>query len=183
MGNITLSKEITKSEQNKFWKRNIFNVIATSSSVECSIANGHVMIVNHATIFVACLRPPQNVELEIFTSWSCRDGKEMYDSVLQAQRCFFWLNNIMNLLLFGRSRCRRCRSGLKVPTVKSRLAWENSRHLATLTLVFPPNDVWETRAEIPHWWRVTNQMWVVLLIGWIKFPTRREQSEALPRAG
>ena len=32
------------------------------------------------------------------------------------------------------------------------LAWENSRHLATLPLVSPPNDVWETSAEIPYWW-------------------------------
>ena len=36
------------------------------------------------------------------------------------------------------------------------LAWENSQHLATLPLVFPPNDVWETSAEIPYWWRVTS---------------------------
>ena len=36
------------------------------------------------------------------------------------------------------------------------LAWENSRHLATLPLVSPPNDFWETSAEIPYWWRVTN---------------------------
>ena len=53
-----------------------------------------------------------------------------------------------------------------------RIAWENSRHLATLPLVSPPNDVWETSAEIPYWWRVTTQIWEVLLIGWIKFPTR-----------
>ena len=33
------------------------------------------------------------------------------------------------------------------------LAWENSRHLATPLLVFPPNDVWETRAESP--WLMT----------------------------
>ena len=46
-------------------------------------------------------------------------------------------------------------------TVK--LAWENSRHLATLPLVCPPNDVWKTSAEIPYWWRVTTQVWVVLL--------------------
>ena len=39
------------------------------------------------------------------------------------------------------------------------LAWENSRHLATLPLVSPPNDVWETNAEIPYWWRVTTQIW------------------------
>ena len=40
------------------------------------------------------------------------------------------------------------------------------------------------RAEkIPYWWRVTTQIWVVLLIGWIKFPMQHEQSEALPRSG
>ena len=33
------------------------------------------------------------------------------------------------------------------------------------TTGFPPNDVWETSAEIPYWWRVTTQIWVVLLIG------------------
>ena len=33
--------------------------------------------------------------------------------------------------------------------VKPLLAWENSRHLATLPLVSPPNDVWETSAEYP----------------------------------
>ena len=64
-----------------------------------------------------------------------------------------------------------------------RVAWENSRHLATLSLVSPPNDVWETSAEIPYWWRVTTQIWVVLLIGWIKFPTWHDQSEALPISG
>ena len=45
------------------------------------------------------------------------------------------------------------------------IAWENSRHLATLpitALVSPPNDVWETSAEIPYWWRVTTQIWLVV---------------------
>ena len=27
------------------------------------------------------------------------------------------------------------------------------------------NDVWKTSAEIPYWWRVTTQIWLVLLIG------------------
>ena len=58
----------------------------------------------------------------------------------------------------------------------------SSRHLATLPLVSPGNYVWETSAEIPYWWRVTTQIWVVLLIGWNKFPTRHDQSEALPRS-
>ena len=40
-------------------------------------------------------------------------------------------------------------------------AWENSRHLAMLLLVSPPNDVWETSTEIPYWWCITTQIWVV----------------------
>ena len=40
-----------------------------------------------------------------------------------------------------------------------RLAWENSQHFATPPLVSPRNDVWETRAEIPYWWRVTTEIW------------------------
>ena len=71
----------------------------------------------------------------------------------------------------------------KKSTVGRHLAWENSRHLATLPLVFPPNDVWETSTKIPYWWRVSPQIWVVPLIAWIKFPTPHNQSEALPRSG
>ena len=70
----------------------MFNVITTSSFVECSVANGHVMVVNHVTI----LKP-----------------------VCTNQCTFFLLNNI-NLLLFRRSLCRLSRSGLKFPTVKFR---------------------------------------------------------------
>ena len=53
---------------------------------------------------------------------------------------------------------------LKIKWVVLAVAWENSQHLATLPLLSPPNDVWETRAEIPYWWRVTTQIWVVLLM-------------------
>ena len=38
---------------------------------------------------------------------------------------------------------------------------EKSRHFATSPLVSRRNDVWGTSAEIPHWWRVTTQIWVV----------------------
>ena len=50
-------------------------------------------------------------------------------------------------------------------------------------LVSSRSDVWETRAEIPHWWRVTNQFWVVLLIGRAARQMCFNQSEALPRSG
>ena len=46
------------------------------------------------------------------------------------------------------------------------LGWKNSWHFATSPVVCPRNDVREMSAEIPHWWRVASQMWVVLLIGW-----------------
>ena len=59
----------------------------------------------------------------------------------------------------------------------------NQPTLATLSLLSPPNDVWETSVEIPYRWRVTTRIWVVLLIGWVKFPKRHDQSEALPRTG
>ena len=48
--------------------------------------------------------------------------------------------------------------------------------------VSPRNDVWETSAGIPYWWRVTTQTWIVLLIGRSKFPSRHVQPEALLRS-
>ena len=51
------------------------------------------------------------------------------------------------------------------------LAWENSPHFATPTLVSPPNDVWENSMQM------TRQQ--PDPIGCSKFPTRQEQSEAL----
>ena len=54
------------------------------------------------------------------------------------------------------------------------LAWENSRHFETPTLVSLWNDVGETSAEIPYWRCVTTQIWVVLLIGWKFAPTNRK---------
>ena len=63
------------------------------------------------------------------------------------------------------------------------LAWENSRHLASLPRVSPPNDVWETSAEMPYWWHVTTQIWVVFLIGNAAWEIWFNQSEALPGSG
>ena len=51
------------------------------------------------------------------------------------------------------------------------------------TTGFPAHDVWETSAEIPYWWRVTTQIWVVLLIGRVAREICFNQSEAPPRSG
>ena len=64
------------------------------------------------------------------------------------------------------------------------LVWKNkSPHFTTPSLVSPPNDVWETSAEIPYWWHVTIQFWVVLLIGRAAWEICFSQSEARPRSG
>ena len=62
------------------------------------------------------------------------------------------------------------------------LAWENSQHFTMPPKVSPWNDVWETSTEIPYWWCITTQIWVVLLTGWSKFYQQYDQSEALPRS-
>ena len=57
------------------------------------------------------------------------------------------------------------------------------KHLAMLPLVSSPNDVWEMSAEIPYWWCVTTQIWVVVLTGRAAWEIWFNQSEALPRSG
>ena len=81
------------------------------------------------------------------------------------------------LTLFG------LKLGMCFPESSFEMAWENSRHFVTQSLTFPRNDVSGKIAEIPYWWRVTTQIWVVFLIRWSKFPSRHDQSEALPRSG
>ena len=46
------------------------------------------------------------------------------------------------------------------------LRLKNSQHFTTPSLVSPRNDVWGgATTEIPYWWHVSTQIWVVLLIG------------------
>ena len=80
---------------------------------------------------------------------------------------------------WGKSHSDRFDSRNQMAFTGSPLAWESNRHLATLPLVSPPHGVWKTRAEIPYWWRVTNQNWVVLLIGHAAWEIWFNQSEAL----
>ena len=54
------------------------------------------------------------------------------------------------------------------------LARGKSRQFAKPPLVFPWNDVWETRAETPYWWHNTAHIWIVLLIGW-KFASSNQK--------
>ena len=56
---------------------------------------------------------------------------------------------------------------------------ENSQHFATPPLVSLWNEFQGTSTEIQYWWHITIQIWVVLLIGWSKFPMQQDQSEAL----
>ena len=44
------------------------------------------------------------------------------------------------------------------------LAWENSWLLAMLLLVSLQNGIWGTTAEIPFWWHIATQIWLVVLI-------------------
>ena len=53
--------------------------------------------------------------------------------------------------------------------VCSLLAWENSQHFA----ISPRNDVWETSAEIPFWWRAKIAV-VMLLFDWKSASTSRK---------
>ena len=85
-------------------------------------------------------------------------------------------------LLHPRLKSSKKNLKIKWPGTSFAIAWENSRHLGMLPLVSPPNDVWETSTEIPYWWCFTTQIWVVLLISWIKIPTWHDQSEALTHA-
>ena len=62
------------------------------------------------------------------------------------------------------------------------IAWGNRWHFTTLPLVSPPNEVWETNAEIPYWWYITTQIWVVPLIGRAAWEIWFNQSGALPRS-
>ena len=56
------------------------------------------------------------------------------------------------------------------------------RDATTHSVFFPQNAVQDTSEEILYWWRVTTQIWEVLLIGCSEFPSRDNQSEGLFRS-
>ena len=63
------------------------------------------------------------------------------------------------------------------------LAWANGQHFVMLPLVSSQNNIWRMTAEIPYWWRVTTQFWLVLLVGRAARVICFKQSEALLRSG
>ena len=79
---------------------------------------------------------------------------------------------------------RLCLKTFVAPFLPARLTAPGSPRMQfeTPPVVSPRNNVWEMSAEIPYWWCVTTPIWLVVLIGWSRFPTRHDQSEQLPRS-
>ena len=99
-----------------------------------------------------------------------------------------WWNEVLHhsqhvLWVFQSPACCGRKTGAHPSGTDSLVAWENSRHFEMPPLLSLRNDTWETSAESPYLWCVTTRIWVALLICWSKFPTRHDQSEALPRYG
>ena len=70
----------------------------------------------------------------------------------------------------------------KISLTWKRVQPETTADMATLPCHwFPRQMTSEKRAQKFH--SVSTQIWVVLLIGWIKFPTRYDLSESLPSSG
>ena len=70
----------------------------------------------------------------------------------------------------------------KISLTWKRVQPETTADMATLPYHwFPRQMTSEKRAQKFH--GVSTQIWVVLLIGWIKFPTRYDLSESLPSSG
>jgi len=65
--------------------------------------------------------------------------------------------------------------------LNNNLAWKNTQYFATPPLVLR-NNVWGTNAD-DLWWRITTQIWVVLLIGRAAREICFNQSAALLRPG
>ena len=99
--------------------------------------------------------------------------RKMYKKAWWTCKVVF-LGGNLSLMLLCRSRWRRRRrclsSLLTVPNprgpeqefeVDIRFGLRKQPRFRDATLVYPRNDVWETSADIPYWWRVTTQIWIV----------------------
>ena len=82
--------------------------------------------------------------VDLFASWEILHGKALTTVFSHNITCSYLRKIVRLLKLVTKSR--------------NLLAWENSRHFATPPLASPPNDVWETSAEIPYWCGVTTHV-------------------------
>ena len=96
-------------------------------------------------------------------------NKETYaNSKWVLRNLFCWRSNVSN--------------NEKISLTWKRVQPETTADMATLPCHwFPRQMTSEKRAQKLH--SVSTQIWVVLLIGWIKFRTRYNLSESLPRSG
>ena len=101
-------------------------------------------------------------------SWSCLSYQRNYFKSIQS--LVFILKECRSWIWKPNAPC----CSVDVPFSGKIVALENSRHFVTPPMVFPRNDDWVTTEEIPYWWRVTTQIWVVRLIGWNKFLLQRD---------
>ena len=66
----------------------------------------------------------------------------------RVETCVFWPAHVWQQI--SKLSCQRLKKT------------ENSQHSTMPPLVSPQNDVWEMSTEIPYWWCVTTQIWVVM---------------------
>ena len=106
------------------------------------------------SIVSVCLKSFNFVSIRVF--W-CNSDYTIITCIINHLKSISLLINIALYLRFSD----------KWSTLSCTLTWTNNWHFATQ----PPlahslrNDVWGTTAEIPCWWRLSTQIWVVLLIG------------------
>ena len=88
-----------------------------------------------------------------------------------------WLQ-YQNIIIYNGKGCNVLGvqfAGVKVRTFQFK-ALENSQHFMTPPLVSPWNDIWEMSPEIPYWWHVTTQIWVLLPSDWLKLSANQKHS-------
>ena len=92
---------------------------------------------------------------------------------MRVQSCCFasktyWFFYVLEQIKAKRTRFHMC--SFRNPDIKDGvnitqlLRCSQRKQVATSRLVSPRNDVWRTTPEIPYWWRVTTQIWVVLSV-------------------
>ena len=87
----------------------------------------------------------------------------------QERTCRQWRRHkkIFNLTSYSKNNQKSPKniSWLYTNCLRKRPIFRDATQAWTLPLVSQRNDVWVTKAEVPYWWRVTSQIWVVYLTG------------------